>query len=56
MGLEYLTDPASLRSLGAALNRMASPADGRHFQIVLHTELRDRTPTAVALVVARILP
>ena len=56
MGLEYLTDPASLRSLGTALNRMASPADGRHFQIVLHTELRDRTPTAVELVVARILP
>lgn len=56
MGLEYLTDPASLRYLVAALNRITRPAQGRHFQVVLHTELRDRTPTAVELVLLRIVP
>ena len=45
MGLEYLTDPASLRSLLTALRKQDPIHSGNwQFQAILHTELRDRVP------------
>lgn len=55
--LEYMTDPASLRTLLAALRKAAPDHKGAwHFQVVLRSELRDRLPTQVELLALRILP
>jgi hypothetical protein len=57
MGLEYLTDPASLRSLVAALKKLDPGHSGNwQFQAVLHTELRDRVPMRPELLVIRKIP
>jgi hypothetical protein len=57
MALEYLTEPVSLRALGAAL-RNAEPrhAGPWHFQVILHSELRDGVPAGIELVTLRELP
>jgi hypothetical protein len=57
MGLEYLTDPASLRSLVAALRKIDPSHSGNwQFQAVLHTELRDRVPMRPELLIVRKIP
>jgi len=57
MGLEYLTDPASLRTLVAALRRIDPGHSGNwQFQAVLHTELRDRVPMRPELLLVRKIP
>jgi hypothetical protein len=57
MALEYLTEPVSLHSLETAL-RKANPRHSGpwHFQVILHSELRDGVPTAIELVTLRELP
>jgi hypothetical protein len=57
MALEYLTEPVSLHSLETAL-RKANPRHSGpwHFQVILHSELRDGVPSAIELVTLRELP
>jgi hypothetical protein len=57
MGLEYLTDPASLHSLATALRTLDPGRSGNwQFQAILHTELRDRVPMRPELLVIRKVP
>jgi hypothetical protein len=57
MGLEYLTEPVSLRALEAALRKTDPHHSGPwHFQVILHSELRDGVPTGIELVAMRQLP
>ena len=57
MALEYLTEPVSLRSLESALKKADPRHSGsRHFQAILHSELRDGVPVGIELVTLRQLP
>jgi hypothetical protein len=57
MALEYLTEPVSLRALETALRKTAPQHAGPwHFQVLLHSELRDGVPTGIELVTLRVLP
>ncbi len=57
MALDYLTEPISLRALGAALHKAATHHSGPwHFQVILHSELRDGVPAGIELVTLRELP
>ncbi len=54
--LEYLSDPASARTLIAALRGKAAQHHGPWlFQAVLRTEVRDKVPTRTDLIVVRVL-
>jgi len=56
MALEYLTEPVSLRALEAALLKADPQHSGPwHFQVILHSELRDGIPTGIELVALRVL-
>jgi hypothetical protein len=57
MALEYLTEPVSLRALDTALRKAGPKHSGPwHFQVILHSELRDGVPTGIELVALRQLP
>lgn len=57
MALEYLTEPVSLRALEAALRKAGPQHSGPwHFQVILHSELRDGVPIGIELVTLRELP
>ncbi|MES1258205.1 MAG: hypothetical protein ABUS51_07235, partial [Acidobacteriota bacterium] len=57
MALEYLTEPASLRSLEASLTKVDTSHSGPwHFQAILHSELRDGVPAGIELVALRQVP
>jgi hypothetical protein len=57
MALEYLTEPISLRSLATALRKADPRHSGPwHFQVILHSELRDGVPAGIELVTLRELP
>jgi hypothetical protein len=57
MALDFLTEPTSLRALGAALRKAAPRHSGPwHFQVILHSELRDGVPAGIELVTLRELP
>ena len=57
MALEYMTEPTSLHSLETALRKANPQHSGPwHFQVILHSELRDGVPTAIELVSLRELP
>lgn len=57
MALEYLTEQEGLRSLETALERANPQHSGPwHFQVMLHSELRDGVPAGVELVALRELP
>jgi hypothetical protein len=57
MALEYLTEPVSLRALEIALRKAGPRHSGPwHFQVILHSELRDGVPTGIELVALRQLP
>ena len=57
MALEYLTEPTSLRALAAALRKTDPRHSGPwHFQVILHSELRDGVPAGIELVTLRELP
>jgi hypothetical protein len=57
MAIDYLTEPVSLRALEAAL-RKANPSHSGpwHFQVILHSELRDGVAVGIELVTLRELP
>jgi hypothetical protein len=57
MALDYLTEPVTLRALEAAL-RKANPRHSGpwHFQVILHSELRDGVPVGTELMALRELP
>jgi hypothetical protein len=54
MAIDYLTEPVSLRALEATL-RKANPGHSGpwHFQVILHSELRDGVPVGIELVTMR---
>lgn len=57
MALDYLTEPTSLSSLEAALRKADSGHSGQwHFQVILHSELRDGVPVGIELLALRQLP
>jgi len=57
MALEYLTEPMSLRNLESALRKADPRHTGPwHFQVILHSELRDGVPVGIELVTMRVLP
>lgn len=57
MAIEYLTEPTSLRALAAALRKADPRHSGPwHFQVILHSELRDGVPAGIELVSLRELP
>jgi hypothetical protein len=57
VALEYLTTPSALRDLAGALRAMQPGHRGAwHFQMVLHTEVRDKVPTRAERIALRILP
>jgi hypothetical protein len=57
MALEYLTEPASLRTLEARLRKGDPNHSGPwHFQVILHSELRDGIPAGIEIVALRGLP
>lgn len=57
MAIEYLTDPASLRTLEASLMKLSPDHSGPwHFQAILHSELRDGVPAGIELMALRQLP
>jgi hypothetical protein len=57
MALEYLTEPVSLRALEGALKKKDPRHSGPwHFQVILHSELRDGVPVGIELVTLRELP
>ena len=54
--LEYLSDPATLQILLAALRKTAPNHRGAwQFQLILSTEVRDYVPTRPDLLVLRVL-
>ena len=54
MALEYLTDPGSLRSLDSALRKLDPNHSGPwHFQVILHSELRDGVPAGIEVMALR---
>jgi hypothetical protein len=57
MAIDYLTEPVSLRALETAL-RKTNPAHSGpwHFQVILHSELRDGVAVGIELVTLRELP
>ena len=57
MALEYLTEPVNLRALETELRKAGPQHTGPwHFQVILHSELRDGVPTGIELVTLRELP
>jgi hypothetical protein len=57
MALEYLTEAVSLHSLEVALLKANPRHSGPwHFQVILHSELRDGVPAGIELVSLRELP
>jgi hypothetical protein len=56
MALEYLTEPVSLRALESALRKTSHHTGPWHFQLILHSELRDGVPAAIEVVTLRVLP
>jgi hypothetical protein len=57
MALEYLTDPGSLRSLEASLKKLDANHSGPwHFQLILHSELRDGVPAGIEMMALRLVP
>ena len=55
MALEYLTDPVSLRALESALRKESRHGAPWHFQVILHSELRDGVPSGIETVARRVL-
>jgi hypothetical protein len=54
--IEYLTDPFTVQQLVSTLRKAAPSHRGRwRFQVVLHTEVRDKVPTRADLVALRVL-
>jgi hypothetical protein len=57
MALEYLTEPVSLSALEMELRKVGRQHSGPwHFQVILHSELRDGVPAGIELVTLRELP
>ena len=57
MALEYLTEPVSLQALETALRKTSPRHTGPwHFQVILHSELRDGVPAGIELVAVSVLP
>ncbi len=53
---EFLTDVLSMRRLLSMLRQVAPRHEGPwHFQVVLHTDVRDNVPTRVSIVIVRVL-
>lgn len=54
--IEFLTDPFTVQQLVTALRKAAPSHRGRwQFQVVLHTEVRDKVPTRADMVALRVL-
>jgi hypothetical protein len=53
---EFLTDVVSMRRLLTMLRQVAPRHEGPwHFQVLLHTDVRDNVPTRVNIVIVRVL-